>query len=99
MNPTALVPGAREDLFDRLPEAERAVANREVRRNLEPPLLDVDEELTPALRTLAHPGLEADEFLLALGCRADQHQHAFGSLFHPSLQVDAVGPHVHVSPR
>jgi hypothetical protein len=39
--------------------------------------------LTPALRTLAHPGLEADEFLLALGCRPDQHQHAFGGLFHP----------------
>src|SRR5262249_45020014 len=29
MNPTALVPGAWEDLFDRLPEAERAVADRE----------------------------------------------------------------------
>jgi hypothetical protein len=24
---------------------------------------------------------------------------AFGGLFHPSLQVDPVGPHVHVSPR
>jgi hypothetical protein len=23
----------------------------------------------------AHPGLEADEFLLGFGCRADQHQH------------------------
>jgi len=66
VNPTALVPGALEDFFDRLPEAERAVADREVRRNLEPTLLDVDKELTPALRTLAHPGREADEFLLAL---------------------------------
>ena len=99
VNPTALVPGAREDLFDCLPEAERAVADREVRRNLEPTLLDVDKELTPALRTLAHPGLEADEFLLALGCCANQHQHAFGGLFHPCLQVDPVGPHVHVSSR
>src|SRR4051812_3465652 len=71
VNPTALVPGAREDLFDCLPEAERAVADREVRRNLKPTLLDVDKELTPALRTLAHSGLEADEFLLALGCCAD----------------------------
>ena len=48
MNPTALVPGAREDLFDRLPEAERAVADREVRRNLKPTPLDIDQELTPA---------------------------------------------------
>ena len=99
MNPTALVPGAREDLFDRLPEAERAVADREVRRNLKPTLLDIDEELTPALGTLAHSGLEADEFFLALRGCSYQHQHAFGGFFHSSLQVDPVGPHVYVSPR
>jgi hypothetical protein len=28
-------------IFDRLPETERAVADREVRRNLKPTLLDV----------------------------------------------------------
>src|SRR3954469_7857686 len=48
VNPTALVPAAWEDLFDCLPEAERAVADREVGRNLEPTLLDVEQELTPA---------------------------------------------------
>jgi hypothetical protein len=78
MNPTALVPTALEDLIDRLPEAERAVADREVRRDLEPTLLAVDEEFALALRTLAHPGLEADEFLLALPGGSYQHQHAFG---------------------
>ena len=62
MNPTALVPGARKDLLDCLPEAERTITDREVRRDLEPTLLDVDEELTPALRALAYPSLEADEF-------------------------------------
>src|SRR5208337_4176754 len=66
VNPTPLVLGAREDLLDRLPEAERAIADREVRRDLETTLLDVDEKFTPALRALAHPSLEADEFLLAL---------------------------------
>src|SRR5271169_2911701 len=77
------VPGARKDLLDGLPEAERAIADGEVRRDLEPTLLDVDEEFTPALRALADPSLEADEFLLAFGCCADQHQHAFGIVFHP----------------
>ena len=81
MNPTPLVPSARKDLLDCLPEAERGVADREVRRDLEPTLLDVDEEFTPTLRALAHPGLEADEFLFAFGCRADQHEHAFGIVF------------------
>jgi hypothetical protein len=33
--------------------------------------LDVDEKFAPALRALPHPGLEADEFLLALGCGAE----------------------------
>src|SRR5207247_3333293 len=67
VNPTPLVPGTRKDLLDCFPEAERAVADREVGRDLEPTLLDVDEEFTPALCALAHPGLEADQLLLALG--------------------------------
>jgi hypothetical protein len=67
VNPTALVPGARKDLLDRLPEAERAVADRQVGRNLEPALFDVDEKLAPALCALTDPGLEANEFLLPSG--------------------------------
>jgi hypothetical protein len=35
----------------------RAVADREFRRNRKTALLDVDEELTPALRAFAHPSL------------------------------------------
>ena len=65
VNPTSLVAGDGEDLLDRLPEAERAVADGEVRCNREPTPLDIDEELTPALGALAHPGLKADEFLPA----------------------------------
>jgi len=61
VNPTALVAGPRKDLLDRLPGSERAVADGQVRRDLEPAPLDVEEEFTPALRALAHPGLEADE--------------------------------------
>jgi hypothetical protein len=70
--------GARRDLLDRLPEAERAVSNREGRRNLEPTLLDVDEKLTLALCAHSHSGLETDGFLLALGSCAGQDQRAFG---------------------
>jgi hypothetical protein len=44
VNPAPLVAGAWKDLLDGLPEAERAVADREVGRDLEPTLLDVDEE-------------------------------------------------------
>ena len=98
VNPAALVLGARKGLLDRLPEAERAIADGKVGRDFEPTLLDVDEEFTPVLRALAHPGLEADELLLALGCRAEQHQHAFGGGFHPRLQVNPVRPQIHITP-
>ena len=97
LNPTPLV-SVRQKGPPRL-QGERAVADREVGRNLEPTLLDVDEKLTPALCALSHSGLEADELLLALGCCANQHQHTFGGFFHPGLQVDPVRPHIHVSPR
>src|SRR5207245_1070092 len=63
VNPTPLVPGAWKDLLDGLPEAERAVADRQVGGDLEPTLLDVDEEFAPALCALPHPCLEADQFL------------------------------------
>src|SRR5581483_5020322 len=90
VNPTALMPGGGKDLLNRLPKAERTIADREVGRDLEPASLGVDEKLAPALRALAHPGLEANELLFALGCGSDQHQHAFRALFHTRLQVDAV---------
>src|SRR3979409_1858020 len=42
VNPTALVPGARKDLFDRLPERASAVADREIRHHTDHPRLDID---------------------------------------------------------
>jgi len=99
MHPTPLVPCSWKYLVDRLPEAERTVADGNFRGDLQPPLLHFDQELTPALRTLPSTNPEADEFLLAFRRRADQHQHAFGIVFHPSLQVDPVRPDIHVSPR
>src|ERR1700760_495227 len=93
------MPGAGKDLLDGLPEAERTVADREVGRDLEPTPLDIDQEFAPALRALPHPGLEADELLLALGGSANQHQYAFGAVFHTGLQIDPTRPHVDVTPR
>src|ERR1700754_4595598 len=43
VNPTPVVCGARIDLIDGPPEAERAVASRDAGRDLEPTPLDVDE--------------------------------------------------------
>ena len=88
--------GAGKELIERLPEAKGAVAHGKIGRDLKATTLDVDQQLAPALRTFANTGLEADKFLLALGCGADQNQHAFGMVFHPGLQIDPVRPHIDI---
>ena len=92
VHPAPLVPRRGEDLLQRLPEAERAVAGGQLGRDGEAARLEVDQQLPPALRALAHADLEAEQLLLALRGGADQHQHALGLRLHARLQVDAVGP-------
>lgn len=69
----------------------RSRARRRRRRDLQSALFDVDQELAPALGALPDADLEADQFLLAFRCRADQHQHTFAVVFHAGLQEDAIG--------
>ena len=107
VNPTPLVPCAGKDLIDSLPEAERAVTDREIRRDLEPTPLDVDEKLAPALRALPYPGLEPNEFLLAFGvwrrsARACIRQHlpfALAGRPHPPTRTRIVALTGHASAR
>jgi len=93
VHPAALVPRAGKDLVKRLPEAERAVTNGNFRGDLQPALLHVDQELTPALRALPDADLKANQFLLAFRRRADQHQHAFAVFFQCAPAEDAISPH------
>src|SRR5438128_3408499 len=43
------------------------------------------------------PSGEADEFLIAFGCRADDHEQALRIVLEPGLHVDAVGPEIDVA--
>jgi site-specific DNA recombinase len=97
VQPAPLMMRAGEELVEGLPEAECPITHGNVRRNRQSPPFDLDEQLAPALGALAHAGLEADQFLLAFRGRPDQHQHAFGMIFHPGLQIDPVGPDIDVS--
>jgi hypothetical protein len=54
VHPAALVPRAGTNLIERLPEAERAIADGNFRGDLQLTLFDVDQQLTPALRALPH---------------------------------------------
>ena len=88
----------RERLVESPPKAERAVANGNLWRDRKASRLQIDEQFLPALRALTQTRLKAEQLLLALGRRADQHQHAFGLRFHARLQVNAVGPDINITP-
>ena len=98
VEPAALVPGARIDLVQRFPEAECAVADRDLRRDGKTAPLHLDQQFAPALGALPDTHLEADELLATLRGRADQDEHALGVVFHPGLEVDAVCPDINIAP-
>src|ERR1700740_3480908 len=97
VHPAALSAGLRPHFLDRLPEAQRAVGDRELGRHRKSAPLQVEQQLFPGLRTLAHTVDQADQLLLALGRGTDDDQQALRSVLEPGLDVDAVGPEVDVT--
>jgi hypothetical protein len=82
-------------LLDRLPEAERAVGDRELGRYRKPAPLQVEEQFPPGLGALAHAVDEADELFLALRRGADDNQQALGLVlrrFSRPAREDSYGP-------
>src|SRR3981189_841974 len=66
VHPTALAARPRPHLLDRLPEAEGAVGDRELGSHRKPPPFEIEEELFPRLRALAHAVDDADKFPFCL---------------------------------
>ena len=97
VHPAALAARLRPHFLDRLPEAERAVGDRELGRHRKPAPFEVEEQFPPGLRALAHAVDEADKFLLAFGRGADDDQQALRGVLEPGLHVDAVDPEVDVA--
>src|ERR1019366_5629039 len=62
-----------------------------------PAPFEVEEELFPGLRALAHAVDEPDEFLFALGRGTDDNQQALRVILEPSLHMDAIDPEVNVA--
>ena len=97
MDPATLAARLRPHFLDRLPEAERAVGNREFGADRKPTPLEIEEQLPPGLRALAHAVDEPDEFLFALRRGANDDQQALRVVLQASLHVDAIGPEVDVA--
>jgi len=85
VHPAALPAGLRPHFLDRLSEAERAVGNRELGADRESMSRQIQEQLSPGLRTLAHAVDQADEFLLALERGADDDQQALRGVLEAGL--------------
>ena len=81
----------------RLPEAERTVGDREFRPHRKSAPLEIEQEFLPRLRALAHAVDQADQLLLALRRRADDHEQALRVILKAGLHVDAVDPEVDVA--
>ena len=98
VQPAPLVAGGGQNLVERLPETEGAVADRDLGRDGEPAPLHVDQQLPPALGAFPHADLKPDQFLPAFRRGSDEDKHALGLVLHPGLQVDPVRPNVDVAP-
>src|SRR5271169_5704838 len=64
---------------------------------LSDPPLEIEQQLLPGLRALADAVGKPDEFLLAFGGGADDHEQTLRVIFEPGLDVDAIGPEVDIS--
>ena len=97
MHPAALAAHLRPHVLDRLPEAKRAVGDRELGADHKPTPLEIEEQLPPGLRALAHAVDEANKLFFALRGGADDDQEALRVVLQAGLHVDAVDPEVDVA--
>src|SRR5689334_21160953 len=95
--PATVAADLRPYLLNRLPEAERAVGDRQLRTNRQPAPLQVEQQFPPGLPTLAYAVDQADQLLLPLGRGTDDDQETLRGLLEAGLHMDAVDPEVYVA--
>jgi len=88
MVPAALVAGRREDLVERRPQAQRAVAAGQQRRRQ--PAIPQAQHARPGGAALAVAELHGEELLAAVLARPDHDQQAAVLGLQPRAEVDAV---------
>lgn len=89
------MPGGGEDLGRGLPEAKSPAADRQD-RGTHPPAGAVTRQVRPGLARLAVSVLERDQLLAAVSAHADEDEYAGFGLLQADIEVDTVGPHIHV---
>src|SRR5262244_2040906 len=74
--PSSAGRGLRPYFLDGLPKTERAVGDGKLGSQGKAAPFEIEKQLLPGLRALTHAVDQADELLLALGHRPDDHQKA-----------------------
>jgi hypothetical protein len=61
-------------LFDRLPESERAIGDRDLGANRQPTPLHIEEQFPPKIAHFRAPSVRPISSFLPLGCGSDDDQ-------------------------
>ena len=96
VNPAALLAGAWVDLAERLPEAERAVAERQLRTHFKAAPLEIEQNFEPGLLTLAIAVGDGDQFL-QVPCPWPRRSPDRLLFLHAGAEIDAVHPEIDVA--
>ena len=112
VNPAPLNPGHAINLVQCGPKPHGFVADGQLGCDIKPAVLQVHQQLAPALGAFAKPVDQAQNILVApfVHCPAmvclqtmrggpDNHQHTLAILVHAGRKVDAIRPKIHIAPR
>jgi hypothetical protein len=97
VHPAALSGDIRPDLLEGLPEAQGAVADRDLGRVLEATCHEAQQHLLPGLGAFAHAVLHCDQLFGALRRGPHDHQDALVTFFEADIEVDPIDPDVDVA--
>jgi hypothetical protein len=96
MHPTPLSLGRVIDLRQGLPEAQGAVARRQIWPHRQAAVLEIEEEGLPGLLTLPHPILHSDQLFVPVGGGPNHDQETARDL-HSYIHVQTIHPEVDIS--
>ena len=96
MNPAPLVTRLRPYFLQGSPESHGSVPYGELGWDGQTSCLQIKEKFPPALRALPIAIQKAHEFLFPFRGSANNDQHALFVIFHASLEINAVSPHVDI---
>ena len=97
VHPAALAARLGPHLRQRLPKAQGAIRGRQLRLEHQAATLTIQQQRQPRLLRFAIALADGDHLLGAVRRGAHQHQDALAIILQANVEVDAVGPHVHVA--